>query len=71
VSISIVVSEYIGETEENLRRVFDAAESSGAILLLDEADALFGKPTEVRDGHDRYLLVLPYATRWRGARRTN
>jgi SpoVK/Ycf46/Vps4 family AAA+-type ATPase len=49
-----VVSKFIGETEKNLRRVFDAAERSGAILFFDEADALFGTRTEVRDSHDRY-----------------
>ena len=47
-------SKYIGETEKSLDRVFDAAEGSGAILFFDEADALFGKRTEVRDSHDRY-----------------
>ena len=50
----VVVSKYIGETEKNLQRVFDAAEDSGAILLFDEADALFGKRSEVKDSHDRY-----------------
>jgi hypothetical protein len=54
VDLAGVVSKYVGETEKNLRRVFDAAESSGAILLFDEADALFGTRTEVRDSHDRY-----------------
>src|SRR4051812_5934723 len=54
IDLSAVVSKYIGETEKNLRRVFDAAEGGGAILLFDEADALFGKRTEVRDSHDRY-----------------
>jgi SpoVK/Ycf46/Vps4 family AAA+-type ATPase len=54
IDLSSVVSKYIGETEKNLRRVFDAAEDSGAILLFDEADALFGKRSEVRDSHDRY-----------------
>jgi predicted nucleic acid-binding protein len=53
IDLSAVVSKYIGETEKNLARVFDAAED-GAILLFDEADALFGKRTEVRDSHDRY-----------------
>ena len=52
-----VVSKYIGETEKNLRRVFDAAEGGGAILLFDEADALFGKRTEVKDSHDRYANI--------------
>jgi len=54
IDLSSVVSKYIGETEKNLRRVFDAAEDSGAVLLFDEADALFGKRSEVRDSHDRY-----------------
>jgi hypothetical protein len=54
IDLSAVVSKYIGETEKNLRRVFDRAEQGGAILLFDEADALFGKRTEVRDSHDRY-----------------
>ncbi|MES1147724.1 MAG: ATP-binding protein, partial [Bradyrhizobium guangdongense] len=53
IDLSSVVSKYIGETEKNLRRVFDAAEESGAILLFDEADALFGKRSEVKDSHDR------------------
>ena len=48
------MSKYIGETEKNLRRVFDAAETGGAVLLFDEADALFGKRSEVKDSHDRY-----------------
>ena len=52
-----VVSKYIGETEKNLRRIFDAAEEGGAVLLFDEADALFGKRTEVRDSHDRYANI--------------
>jgi hypothetical protein len=54
IDLAGTVSKYIGETEKNLRRVFDAAEASGAVLLFDEADALFGKRGEVRDGHDRY-----------------
>jgi SpoVK/Ycf46/Vps4 family AAA+-type ATPase len=48
------VSKYIGETEKNLRRVFDAAEENGAILLFDEADSLFGARSEVKDSHDLY-----------------
>lgn len=51
------VSKYIGETEKNLRRIFTAAEYGGAILLFDEADALFGKRSEVRDSHDRYANI--------------
>ena len=57
IDLSQVVSKYIGETEKNLRRIFDAAEESGAILLFDEADALFGKRSEVRDSHDRYANI--------------
>jgi SpoVK/Ycf46/Vps4 family AAA+-type ATPase len=52
-----VVSKYIGETEKNLRRLFDAAEQGGAILFFDEADALFGKRSEVKDSHDRYANI--------------
>ena len=54
IDLSQVVSKYIGETEKNLRRVFDAAEAAGSVLLFDEADALFGKRSEVKDSHDRY-----------------
>ncbi|MDM0109283.1 ATP-binding protein [Variovorax sp. J22R24] len=57
IDLSAVVSKYIGETEKNLRKVFDAAEQSGAILLFDEADALFGKRSEVKDSHDRYANI--------------
>jgi len=57
IDLSAVVSKYIGETEKNLRRVFDAAEDSGAVLLFDEADALFGKRSEVKDSHDRYANI--------------
>jgi hypothetical protein len=54
IDLSAMVSKYIGETEKNLRRVFDAAESGSVVLLFDEADALFGKRSEVKDSHDRY-----------------
>jgi len=54
IDLSQVVNKYIGETEKNLRRVFDAADASDVILFFDEADALFGKRTEVKDAHDRY-----------------
>ena len=57
IDLSAVVSKYIGETEKNLRRIFDIAETSGAILLFDEADALFGKRTQVKDSHDRHANV--------------
>ncbi len=57
IDLSAVVSKYIGETEKNLRRLFDAAEAGGAILFFDEADALFGKRSEVKDSHDRYANI--------------
>jgi ATP-dependent 26S proteasome regulatory subunit len=57
IDLAGVVSKYVGESEKNLRTVFDAAEQSGAILFFDEADALFGKRTEVRDSHDRYANI--------------
>jgi SpoVK/Ycf46/Vps4 family AAA+-type ATPase len=57
IDLSSVVSKYIGETEQNLRRIFRAAESSNAVLFFDEADALFGKRSEVRDAHDRYANI--------------
>jgi hypothetical protein len=61
IDLSAVVSKYIGETEKNLRRIFMAAEKSGSVLLFDEADALFGKRSEVRDSHDRYAnLEISY-----------
>lgn len=57
IDLSQVVSKYVGETEKNLRRVFDAAEEGGAVLLFDEADALFGKRSAVKDAHDRYANI--------------
>jgi hypothetical protein len=57
IDLSLVISKYIGETEKNLRRVFDVAEESGAVLLFDEADALFGKRSDVKDSHDRYANI--------------
>jgi SpoVK/Ycf46/Vps4 family AAA+-type ATPase len=57
IDLSSVVSKYIGETEKNLKQVFDAAEEGGVLLLFDEADALFGKRSEVRDSHDRYANI--------------
>ena len=57
IDLSSVVSKYIGETEKNLRKLFDVAEDSGAILFFDEADALFGKRSEVKDSHDRYANI--------------
>jgi hypothetical protein len=61
IDLAMAVNKYIGETEKNLREIFAAAEESGAILLFDEADALFGKRSEVRDSHDRYAnLEISY-----------
>jgi len=57
IDLSAVVSKYIGETEKNLRKLFDTAEDSGAILFFDEADALFGKRSEVKDSHDRFANI--------------
>jgi hypothetical protein len=57
IDLSGVVSKYIGESEKALRKVFDAAEDSGAILLFDEADALFGARSVVKDSHDRYANI--------------
>ena len=57
IDLSSIMSKYIGETEKNLRRIFDAAETGGGILLFDEADALFGKRTEVKDSHDRHANI--------------
>ena len=61
IDLSRVVSKYIGETEQNLDRVFEAARDANAVLLFDEAEALFGKRSEVRDAHDRYAnLEIAY-----------
>jgi SpoVK/Ycf46/Vps4 family AAA+-type ATPase len=57
VDLSRIMSKYIGETEKNLGAVFDEARASGAVLFFDEADALFGKRSEVSDAHDRYANV--------------
>ncbi|MCL1977319.1 MAG: ATP-binding protein [Candidatus Bathyarchaeota archaeon] len=57
IDLSAVVSKYIGETEKNLCKLFDAAEDTGAILFFDEADALFGKRTEIKDSHDRHANI--------------
>jgi len=57
IDLSATVSKWLGETEKNLARIFDAAEAGGAILLFDEADALFGKRSEVKDSRDRYANV--------------
>jgi SpoVK/Ycf46/Vps4 family AAA+-type ATPase len=57
VDLATVVSKYVGETEQNLDRIFAAAEGSNAVLLFDEADALFGKRSEVKDAHDRYANI--------------
>ena len=57
IDLSSVVSKYIGETEKNLARIFAEAETSNAILFFDEADALFGRRSEIRDSHDRYANI--------------
>ena len=57
IDLSCVVSKYIGETEKNLSRIFEEAQDSNAVLFFDEADALFGKRSEVRDAHDRYANI--------------
>jgi SpoVK/Ycf46/Vps4 family AAA+-type ATPase len=57
IDLSSIVSKYIGETEKNLSRIFQEAECSNAILFFDEADALFGRRTEVKDAHDRYANI--------------
>lgn len=61
IDLSQVVNKYIGETEKNLKRLFDAADISDVILFFDEADSLFGRRTEVKDAHDRYAnLEISY-----------
>ena len=57
VDLSKTISKYIGETEKNLDSIFDAAEATGSVLLFDEADAIFGKRTEIKDAHDRHANV--------------
>ncbi len=57
IDLSAVVSKYVGDTEKNLKQVFDAAEEGGVVLLFDEAEALFGKRSEVKDSHDRYANI--------------
>src|SRR5262245_43791773 len=57
VDLATIVSKYISETEQNLRQLFDAADDEGVILFLDEADALFGKRSQVKDSHDRYANI--------------
>lgn len=57
IDLSTVVDKYIGETEKNLERIFRAAAGTNAVLLFDEADAVFGKRSDVKDAHDRYANV--------------
>ena len=57
IDLSAIVSKYIGETEKNLDRIFEEGKTANAILFFDEADALFGKRSEVRDSHDRYANI--------------
>lgn len=56
INVTQVISKYIGETEKNLKTIFKDAENKGAVLVFDEADALFGRRTGVRDAHDRYAM---------------
>jgi len=64
IDLSAVVGKYIDETEKHLGRIFDAAEDGGWILFFDEADALFGRRSEVKDSHDRYAnVVITYLLR--------
>ena len=57
IDLSLLVSKYIGETEKNINRIFHEAKTSNAIIFFDEADAIFGKRTEIKDAHDRYANV--------------
>lgn len=57
IDLSMVVSKYVGETEKNLNKIFEGTKESNAILFFDEADALFGKRSEVKDSHDRYANI--------------
>ena len=54
VDLGAIVAKYVGETEKQIDKIFDAAEADGAVLFLDETDALFGKRTTIKDSHDRY-----------------
>ena len=68
VNLATVVDKYVGETEKNLERIFAEADGVNAVLLFDEADALFGKRSEVRDANDRYANIevgLPACSAWR------
>ena len=68
IELSAIVSKYIGETEKNLEQLFDEAENGEVILFFDEADALFGKRSEVKDSHDRYANIeINYLLRRMGA----
>jgi SpoVK/Ycf46/Vps4 family AAA+-type ATPase len=57
IDLSTIISKYIGETEKNLEKIFNEAQHSNAILFFDEADAIFGKRSEVKDAHDRYANI--------------
>lgn len=57
IDLSSIASKYIGETEKNLDRLFDEVKEHGAVLFFDEADALFGRRSEVKDSHDRYANI--------------
>lgn len=65
IDLSRVVSKYIGETEKNLQKIFDQVKDNNWILFFDEADALFGKRTDVKDAHDRYAnQEISYLLQW-------
>ena len=55
IDLSSIVSKYIGETERNIDRIFGRAETNNAVLFFDAADSLFGKRSDVKDSHDRYI----------------
>jgi SpoVK/Ycf46/Vps4 family AAA+-type ATPase len=57
IDLGAIVSKFIGETEKNLNTIFNSAEASSAILFFDEADALFGKRSDVKDAHDRFANI--------------
>jgi hypothetical protein len=69
VALSSATSKFIGETEKNLNQLLAPAEDKGAILLFDEADAIFGKRSEVKDSHDRYANLEPGAVRKKKSRK--
>ena len=57
IDLSLIISKYIGETEKHINQIFKEAETSNAVLFFDEADAIFGKRSEIKDSHDRYANI--------------